>query len=140
MNYIYGAIRSQKGGIPGGGGDQDKAYGVFTAAEHPVEIIAGTYRSGDSNEMYTLAIVPPDFPNLSGQTSIAGGDQGVYALGQIKGGGMTITEPGSIYSQMTPSIQQRIIVPPFHHVVVWCSTASAADFRVYFLGMDLIQA
>ena len=139
MYYCYGQVRLGKGGIPVGGSDQDKAWGVFTAAENPVEIVAGTYRSGDAGEMYTFAIVPPDFSNLSGQTTIAGGDQGVVALGQVKGAAMTITEPGSIYSSMVPSIQQRIIVPPFHHIVIWCSTASAADFVVYLLGMDLVK-
>jgi hypothetical protein len=139
MNYIYGQVRASKGGIPVGGSDAAYAWGVFTAAENPVEIVAGTYRSGDSGEFYTLAIVPPDFPSLDGNTLIAGGDQGVMALGDVRGGGETIVNPGALYDSSQMAITQRIIVPPFHHVVTFCSTPSAADFRVYFLGMDLVK-
>lgn len=138
MNYKYGQVRASKGGIPVGGSDAAYAWGVFTAAENPVEIVAGTYRSGDSGEFYTLAIVPPDFPSLAGRTLIAGGDQGVMALGAVRGGDQTSENPGALYSANGYAIYERIIVPPFHHVVVFCLTPSAVDFRVYFLGMDLI--
>jgi len=139
MYYCYGQVRLGKGGIPAGGVDQHKAYGIFTAAENPVEIVGGQYRSGDLNEDYTIAIVPPDFPNLSGQTTIAGGNQGVVALFTVKGGKQTATIPGPMYSGLTNNAQGKFIIPPFHHVVVWCETASAADFKVYFLGMDLVK-
>lgn len=139
MNYCYGQVRLGKGGIPAGGADQYKAYGVFTAAENPVEIVAGQYRSGDLNDDYTVAIVPPDFPNLSGQTTIDGGNQGVVALFTVKGGKQTATIPGPFYTGLTNSSGARYIIPPFHHVVVWCEAASTADFKVYFLGMDLVK-
>jgi hypothetical protein len=61
------------------------------------------------------------------------------ALGDVRGGGETIVNPGALYDSSQMAITQRIIVPPFHHVVTFCSTPSAADFRVYFLGMDLVK-
>lgn len=139
MYYCYGEIRSQKGGIPVGGADQHKAYGVFTAGEHPCEIIAGTVRSGDAAEFYTVAIVPPSFPSLDGQTTIAGGNQGVMSLFTIRGGTFTATIPGAIYGANGTGLERPIIIPPYHHVVAWCETASSSDFVVYFLGMDLVK-
>ena len=120
MYYCYGQTRSQKGGIPTGGADQNQAYGVFTAGEHPVEIISGTFRSGDAGEFYCLAIVPPSFPSLDGNVTI----------------------PGSIYADTANKTYypSNWIIPPYHHVVVWPITAnSAADFPVYLLGMDLVK-
>ena len=143
MYYCYGEIRSQKGGIPTGGADQNQAYGVFTAGENPVEIIAGTYRSGDAGEPYCLAIVPPSFPSLDGNVTIAGGNQGVIVLSQtLMGGVFTANAPGDVYADISLKayIPRNWIIPPYHHVVVWPTTAnSAADFPVYLLGMDLIK-
>jgi len=139
MYYCYGQLRTSKGGIPAGGSDQQVAWGVFTAGENPCEIIAGQYRSGDLNEDYTVAIVPPDFPTLDGTTLITGGNQGVMALFTVKGGKQTSTIPGIFYSGLTNNAQGKFIIPPYHNVVVWCETASAADFKVYFMGMDLVK-
>jgi len=139
MNYIYGQVRTSKGGIPVGGADAASAWGVFTAGENPVEILAGTYRSGDSGEFYTFAIVPPDFPSLDGNTAIAGGNQGVIAIGDVRGGDKTIENPGAFYDSNAAGVSVRVIVPPFHHIVIFCLTPSAVDFVVYFMGMDLIQ-
>ena len=143
MYYCYGNTRSQKGGIPTGGADQNQAYGVFTAGEHPVEIIGGTFRSGDAAEFYCLAIVPPSFPSLDGNVTIAGGNQGVIVLNQsLLGGTFTATEPGSVYTSNLKELYSpsNWIIPPYHHVVVWPKTAnSAADFVVYLLGMDLVK-
>ena len=143
MYYCYGQVRSQKGGIPTGGSDNSKAWGVFTAGEHPVEIIAGTYRSGDANEEYCLAIVPPSFPSLDGNTTIAGGTQGVIVLnGQLLGGLFTAIKPGNVYQDITTKSQtgSRWIIPPYHHVVVFPTGAtSSSDLPVYLLGMDLIE-
>ena len=146
MYYCYGQVRSQKGGIPTGGSDNSKAYGVFTAGEHPVEIVAGTYRSGDTNETYVLAIVPPSFPSLDGTVTIAGGNQGVIALNSFMIGGLgTAANPISVYTSATSTtrdptfIGSNWIIPPYHHVVVFPTAASSADFPVYLLGMDLIK-
>ena len=143
MYYCYGETRSQKGGIPTGGADQNQAYGVFTAGEHPVEIISGTVRSGDAGEFYCLAIVPPSFPSLDGNVTITGGNQGVIVLNQgLAGGVFTATAPGSIYcSNLKEAFAPtNWIIPPYHHVVVWPTSAnSAADFVVYLLGMDLVK-
>jgi len=146
MYYCYGQVRSQKGGIPTGGSDNSKAYGVFTAGEHPVEIIAGTYRSGDANEFYTLAIVPPSFPSLDGTVTIAGGNQGVIVLNSSLAGGFgTAAAPQSVYGnngnlKINLSGAFKWIIPPYHHVVVFPNTAaSSADFPVYLLGMDLVK-
>lgn len=143
MYYCYGQVRSQKGGIPSGGSDNSKAWGVFTAGEHPVHIIAGTYRSGDLNESYCLAIVPPSFPSLDGNTTIAGGLQGVIVLHQsLVGGTFTATNPGNVYVEVPTksSINNNWIIPPYHHVVVFpISGTSSADFPVYLMGMDLVK-
>ena len=143
MYYCYGQTRSQKGGIPTGGADQNQAYGVFTAGENPVEIIGGTFRSGDAGEFYCLAIVPPSFPSLDGNVTITGGNQGVIVLNQsLIGGVFTAGAPGSIYADTANKTYypSNWIIPPYHHVVVWPITAnSAADFPVYLLGMDLVK-
>lgn len=143
MYYCYGQVRSQKGGIPTGGADQNQAYGVFTAGEHPVEIISGTFRSGDAGEFYCLAIVPPSFPSLDGNTTIAGGNQGVIVLNQsLIGAVFTAGAPGSVYADTANKtyFPFKWIIPPYHHVVVWPVTSnSAADFPVYLLGMDLVK-
>jgi len=147
MYYCYGQVRSQKGGIPTGGSDNSKAYGVFTAGEHPCEIVAGTYRSGDANEKYILAIVPPSFQSLDGTVTIAGGNQGVIVLNHLMIGGLgTAAAPVSVYSGYTASTREprlitpnNWIIPPYHHVIVFPTAASSADFPVYLLGMDLIK-
>ena len=148
MYYCYGETRSQKGGIPTGGADQNQAYGVFTAGEHPVEIISGTVRSGDAGEFYCLAIVPPSFPSLDGNVTITGGNQGVIVLNSaILGGVFTAEAPGSVYATWTDEsvpiktyYPNNWIIPPYHHVVVWPTSAnSASDFVVYLLGMDLVK-
>jgi|SaaInlLV_10m_DNA_2_1039722.scaffolds.fasta_scaffold60337_1 hypothetical protein len=139
MYYCYGQLRTSKGGIPVGGSDAAYAWGVFTAGEHPCEIIAGTFRSGDSSETYTVAIVPPDFPSLDGTTLISGSNQGVMALFHARGGVFTSENPGDIYSANGATVNTPIIVPPFHNVVVFCLTPSAVDFKVYFMGLDLVK-
>jgi len=140
MYYCYGELRSQKGGIPVGGSDQSISHLVFAAGENPVKIIAGSYRSGDANEEYNLALVPPDF--VVG-TVIAGGNQGTYVLnGQLLGGLYTATKLGNVFQDITTKSQagKDWIIPPYWQVIVWpASAASAADFRVYLLGMDLVK-
>ena len=140
MYYCYGELRSQKGGIPVGGSDQGVSHHVFTAGENPVKIVAGTYRSGDANETYCLAIVPPGF--VPG-TVIAGGNQGVMVLnGQLIGGLFTAVFPGNVFQDITTKSQagKDWIIPPYWQVIVWPNTAvSAADLRVYLLGMDLVK-
>jgi len=90
-----------------------------------------------------LAIVPPSFPSLDGNVTIAGGNQGVIVLNQtLVGGVFTANAPGSIYVDVPTKsyVHSNWIIPPYHHVVVWPITAnSAADFPVYLLGMDLVK-
>jgi len=143
LYYCYGEVRSQNGGIPAGGGDNSKAWGVFTAGEHPCEIISGTYRSGDAGEFYCLAVVPPSFPTLNGTTTIAGGTQGVQSLTRnLVGGVATAAAPESVYFDviMKAWIGQNWIIPPFHHVVVFPATAASTnDLYVSLMGMDLVK-
>jgi len=141
VNYTYGKVRLGKGGIPVGGSDNAKAWPVFQAGENPVEIVGGTYRSGDASEYYGLAIVPPDFL-ANGTVTIDGGNQGVIILmSNLVGDVHTDEVPGDVYFN-TPGKAyrgQNYIIPPFHQVVCWPNTAaSTADFFVSLLGLDLI--
>lgn len=140
MYYCYGEIRTIKGGIPAGGADAGITHHVLTAGDNPLHIVAGTYRGGDSNEEYCLAMVPPDF--VPG-TLIAGGNQGVIVLnGQLLGAIGTILKPQNVFQDITTKSQtgKDWIIPPYWQVIVWPTISnSAADLKVYLLGMDLVK-
>lgn len=141
VQYTYGKVRLGKGGIPVGGSDNNKAWPVFQAGENPVQIISGSYRSGDASEFYKLAIAPPDFV-ANGTVTIAGGSQGLTILNKSLSGGLhTATDPGDPFVDvvMKTSSTKSWIIPPWHQVIVWpFSAASTNDFFVSLLGLDLV--
>ncbi len=76
--YCYGQTRSQTNSSPAAF-DPVYGYTVFTAAEHPVEIVAGSYYGGQNDKIYQVGIVPPSF--VTG--SLVTGNTGYYGLSTI---------------------------------------------------------
>ena len=86
MYYCYGQVRTAKGSIAAGT-DQSKLWSIFTAGENPVQLIGGSYWSGDAGEMYGLVMLPPSVPNLPNGTATLTGAMGAITLNFQMGGG-----------------------------------------------------
>jgi len=140
LYYCYGESRVQRGGIPVGGSDNSKLWEVFTAREHPVQIIAGTYWSGDAGENYGLVMIPPGVETGQNGTSTLEGDMGAIMLNSQLIGGYTAASPGPVWPGNKTAGNTPPVVPPFWTVFVLpLDAASAADFQVRLLGMDLVK-
>lgn len=126
----------------GAGSDQSKLWRVFTAGENPVQLINGSYWSGDAAESYALCLLPPTFvgsSNPNGTTTIAG-NMGAIMLNFQMAGGNTATTPASIWPGLKTFGGPPPVVPPFWSVYVFpFEAASTADFQVRLMGMDLVK-
>ena len=71
----------------GAGSDQSKLWSVFTAGENPVQLIGGSYWSGDAGEMYGLVMLPPSVPDQPNGTATLTGAMGAITLNFQMGGG-----------------------------------------------------
>ncbi len=153
MYYCYGKVKSQLGQIPAGT-DTAQAYRVFTAGEHPIQIIGGSYFGGDGGEAMSLYLASPDF--VSDGSIDVGTDGQVNGLvcltNSLVGGTYNGQRRGSVYmggnrfdSSVPKNGQGTImpeywIVPPYYQIVVATNTAvNTTAVSVVLLGMELIK-
>jgi len=141
MYYCYGQIRSQNGSSPAAF-DPVFGYTIFTAGEHPVEIVAGSYYGGQADKYFHLGIVPPAF--TSG--SVIDGNTGYNQIARILNTGSAASTPftenlqGNVMeAERLYSSNTKWIIPPYHSVVVSSQEVTNAVFTVNLLGMDLIK-
>jgi len=142
MHYQYGTFRSQVGGIPVGGSDNSKLWVAFVARENPVQLINGSFWSGDSGEDYLLiALAPGVETGANGTTTLTGAMGGIMYAAQMNGGSThTQVNPGIIWPARKTAGNTPPILPPFWTLYVLPGTAaSAADFQVRILGVDLVK-
>jgi len=139
MNYQYGKVRLGKGGIPVGGSDNSKLWLVFSASENPVQLIAGSYWAGDSGENYGLVMFPPGVPEGANGTATITGAMGAVTINFQMAGGETAVTPAAVWPGQKTAGASPPVVPPFWSLYVLpVSGASAANFEVRLMGMDLI--
>jgi hypothetical protein len=139
MYYCYGQIRTSKGSV-GAGSDQSKLWSVFTAGENPVQIIGGSYWSGDAGESYgLLMLAPTSVPGPNGTATLTG-SMGAIALNFQMAGGNTQTTPLAIWPGQKTAGNTPPVVPPFWSLYVYpIDGTSTADFQVRLMGMDLVK-
>lgn len=140
MHYQYGEFRSQVGGIPVGGSDNSKLWVAFVAEEHPVQLIAGTFWSGDSGEDYGLIALPPGVETgVNGTKTLTGSMGGIMYAAQLNAG-HTVVDPGIIWPARKTAGNTPPVLPPFWTLyVIPLTAASTADFQVRILGADLVK-
>ena len=139
MYYCYGQIRTSKGSV-GAGSDQSKLWSVFTAGENPVQIIAGSYWSGDAGESYGLVMLAPSSVSGPDGTATLAGSMGAVAINFQMAGGNTQTTPLAIWPGQKTAGNTPPIVPPFWSLYVYpIDGTSTADFQVRLMGMDLVK-
>lgn len=140
MHYQYGEWRSQTGGIPVGGSDNSKLWVAFVAQENPVQLIAGSFWSGDSGEDYGLiAIAPGVNTKQNGTATLVGSMGGIMYAAQMNAG-HTQADPGIIWPARKTAGNTPPVLPPFW--TLYCvplTAASTADFQVRILGVDLVK-
>jgi len=140
MYYCYGEAQVHKGGIPTGGSDNSKLWIAFTAGKNPVQLIAGTYWSGDAAENYGLVMLPPGVNTSPNGTVTLEGSMGAIMLNFQMAGGSTAASPSAVWPGQKTAGQTPPVVPPFWTVyVVPLTAASAADFQLRLLGMELVK-
>jgi len=142
IHYQYGEVRSQIGGIPVGGSDNSKLWVAFVAQENPVQLIAGSFWSGDSGEDYSLVALPPGVQTgQNGSTTLTGLMGGICYVQQMNGGSTyTAVNPAPIWPARKTAGNTPPILPPFWTLYVLPATAaSTADFQVRILGVDLVK-
>ena len=147
MYYCYGAQVSSIGKIPAAS-DTAACFGVFTAGSKHVVVTGGTYYGGDSNEAYTIALVPPMFP-LDGSmgSGTDADDNGMIILNpNLDGGVHNGARAGSIYLNLggstgilaTQAAPAFWIVPPFWNIVAFANTATnTTAVTVKIMGYEL---
>ena len=139
MYYCYGQVRTAKGSIAAGT-DQSKLWSIFTAGENPVQLIGGSYWSGDAGEMYGLVMLPPSVPDQPNGTATLTGAMGAITLNFQMGGGQTATTPLAVWPGQKTAGNTPPIVPPFWSVyAIPFDATSTADFQVRLMGMDLVK-
>lgn len=137
--YCYGQVRQAKGSIAAGS-DQSKLWSVFTAAENPVQLIGGSYWSGDATESYGLVMLPPSVPAGPNGTATLAGSMGAIAINFQMAGGNTATSPIPMWPGQKTFGGTPPIVPPYWSLYVYpIDAASTADFQVRIMGMDLVK-
>lgn len=137
--YCYGQVRTSKGSV-GAGSDQSKLWSVFTAGENPVQLIAGSYWSGDATESYGLVMLPPSAVNGPNGTQTLSGSMGAVAINFQMAGGNTATTPIALWPGQKTFGGTPPIVPPFWTLYVYpIDAASTADFQMRIMGMDLVK-
>jgi len=140
MMYVYGEVRSQKGGIPVGGSDNSKLWVAFKAGPNPVQLINGSFWSGDSGEDYGLIALPPGVDTKgNGTTTLTGSMGGIMYAAQLNAGN-TAVDPGIIWpARKTAGNTPPILPPGWTLYIVPLTAASAADFQTRILGIDLVR-
>ena len=139
MYYCYGEGRTSKG-VMAAGSDQSKLWSVFTAGDNPVQLIAGSYWSGDAGENYGLVMLGPSAVNGPNGTQTLAGSMGAVALNFQMAGGLTATTPAAVWPGQKTAGNTPPIVPPNWTVWVYpIDGASTADFQVRIMGIDLVK-
>jgi len=137
--YCYGQVRTAKGAV-GAGSDQSKLWSVFTAGENPVQLMGGSYWSGDAAENYGLVMIGPSAVSGPNGTATLAGSMGAIAINWQMGGGNTAVQPLAIWPGQKTAGNTPPVVPPFWTVYVYpIAAASTADFQVRIMGMDLVK-
>jgi len=141
MYYFYGQIRSQNGSSPAAF-DPVFGYTVFTAAECPVEIVAGSYYGGQTDKYFHLGIVPPQFNS----GDVIDGNTGYNQIARILNTGSTAStaftenlQGNVMQPERLTSSNTKWIIPPYHSVVVSSQEATSGVFTVNLLGLDLVK-
>jgi hypothetical protein len=139
MRYIYGEVRSQTGGIPVGGSDNSKLWVAFKAGDNFVQLINGSFWSGDSGEEYSLiALAPGVNTKVNGTATLSGSMGGIMYVAQLNAG-HTQVDPGIIWpGRKTGGNTPPILPPHWTLYVLPVTAASTADFQVRILGVDLV--
>lgn len=140
MMYVYGEVRSQKGGIGVGGSDNSKLWVAFKAGSNPVQLINGSFWSGDSGEDYGLiALAPGVDTGVNGTVTLTGAMGGIMYAAQLNAG-HTAVDPGIIWPARKTAGNTPPILPPDWTLYIFPMTAaSTADFQTRILGIDLVR-
>jgi len=142
MHYQYGEFRVSHGSIPVGGSDNSKLWVAFQARENPVQLIAGSFWSGDSGEDYGLVALPPGVETgQNGTTTLTGTMGGIMYMQQLNGGSThTAVNPGIIWpGRKTAGNTPPVLPPHWTLYIIPVTAASTADFQVRILGVDLVR-